>query len=245
MHEVFHLSEKDLIASEKIDRKKFPFFSYWQMFNFRATASYYLCWYTLKRNPLFTMFNKDCNEAFMSVNNTKIDHYENLSKNRRDFDCAELSFCPDPCCGQAFYQDPPSEHQTNWAAHCQTHISNPCFNITKGLCELSHTENSNLNDLKRNLINVTCECPKGYKFSSMAKTCVDIDECLELSHDCFGFKQTCLNTEGKYMCVCQEGFRIKIADSVECVVDVFSVDDDDEANGNFSLAYIERLYNEL
>lgn len=77
---------------------------------------------------------------------------------------------------------------------------------------MSAYENTNLNDLKRNIINVSCECDIGYRYIAKARECVDIDECLENGKNvCAVQGKMCLNTLGSYVCVCAQGF---IADNL-------------------------------
>lgn len=49
----------------------------------------------------------------------------------------------------------------------------------------------------------------------------DIDECQEGTHLC---SQTCTNTNGSYMCQCQEGFRLGGSNGADC-------------NGTFKIIY--------
>ena len=79
-----------------------------ELFQYRATASYYLCHFTLQRDKDLAYFGHKCNINEMSIEFTK--SYPVLvkgtpSKDYRalddeQFKCAFLSFCPDVCCGK-------------------------------------------------------------------------------------------------------------------------------------------------
>ncbi|CAL4066593.1 unnamed protein product [Meganyctiphanes norvegica] len=50
-----------------------------------------------------------------------------------------------------------------------------------------------------------CHCSRGYRISpDNPKTCVDIDECAEFTHNC---SQLCTNVNGTHACSCREGFE--------------------------------------
>ncbi|CAH3155022.1 unnamed protein product [Porites evermanni] len=49
-----------------------------------------------------------------------------------------------------------------------------------------------------------CTCKTG--FSGDGKTCQDVDECVEGSHDCFPNFATCVNIPGSYNCVCSHSY---------------------------------------
>ncbi|XP_059222428.1 putative vitellogenin receptor isoform X2 [Stomoxys calcitrans] len=51
-----------------------------------------------------------------------------------------------------------------------------------------------------------CICPKGFKHSKRDDLCVDIDECVEQYGVC---SQMCVNTPGRYRCLCDEGYRLR------------------------------------
>jgi hypothetical protein len=72
-----------------------PFFDTDTRFRYRVTVSYYLCNYTLNRNPLFELFGESCNNLLPIDDTSSID----LRNDKQDFGCAMLSFCPDYCTG--------------------------------------------------------------------------------------------------------------------------------------------------
>ena len=168
----------------------------WQLFNFRATASYYLCWFTLNRNPLFKKFKPNvCNVTGLIT---------------EDFKCAEESFCPDPCCGKFYRKIGKNPQNLKWNLfhkHCQKSKLNPCHGIGSGKCRFSEYENNNFEDMKLNKFNISCDCPTGFIYSNEHKICVDIDECFSSTHNCKASEnEYCLNLPGTYKCICAIGF---------------------------------------
>jgi len=189
------------------------------MFAFRATASYYLCWHTLNKNPLFKHFNRECmstSETHLNQNQKHIKFY-NEYNDSIEFACAELSFCPDFCCSKAFYDSNYDHFNDNWKERCENHATNPCSKFKDPSCRLSKQANTNLSDLKNNKINFECHCKNGLRYDNSSKQCLDIDECMEGIHNCHGPMQTCLNTHGSFECHCEPGYRIST--QRECVFD--------------------------
>ncbi len=93
---------------------------------------------------------------------------------------------------------------------CREDEQNPCKGFGDSNCKLSLYDNKNINDLKKSLINVTCQCQSGFFYSSQTDLCQDIDECeSDLNNNCSKFKdQMCLNTYGGYVCLCHNGFKL-------------------------------------
>ena len=56
-----------------------------------------------------------------------------------------------------------------------------------------------------------CVCKQGFK--PAGKTCVDIDECVEIPNIC---SHDCTNLWGSYRCHCREGYKLS-TDSRSCV----------------------------
>lgn len=192
-------------------RKIKPFSSLWEKFNFCATAAYYLCWYTLNRDVFLAASSYDCYDTYRTKENNLFSYSK---QNNTKYRCSEINFCPDVCCARAFF-DTKFNHSRVWIDSasmqeiCHKHRTNPCAGFKDGSCELSKYENSNLEDLKSNRINVTCACETGFRYTSETRQCSDIDECLELTHDCFRTYRSCLNTIGSFLCVDQTGYPIK------------------------------------
>ncbi|KAH6928517.1 hypothetical protein HPB50_016854 [Hyalomma asiaticum] len=56
------------------------------------------------------------------------------------------------------------------------------------------------------------QCPRGFRYSRHTQQCQDTDECREGTHNCRFSTQTCVNTEGGFICQdrnpCPEGYRM-------------------------------------
>lgn len=82
-----------------------PFKNKLKLFQFRATASYFMCYYTLHRNAsILEHFGCDTNTGSVDPRTAKNYYGEKNTDYRADesteYSCAEYSFCPDVCCGK-------------------------------------------------------------------------------------------------------------------------------------------------
>jgi len=74
-----------------------------------------------------------------------------------------------------------------------------------------------LEALRRNWINVSCECQQpGYEWSSRFSLCVDVNECTRGTHNCTLEIETCMNLPGRHACICRHG-NIYDAKKERCV----------------------------
>lgn len=75
-------------------------------------------------------------------------------------------------------------------------------------CTLNREENRDLQALRANRINVSCECHRpGHEWSSRFGMCVDVNECTRGTHNCTpDTGESCLNLPGHYTCVCRLGY---------------------------------------
>ncbi|GFR62850.1 nidogen-2 [Elysia marginata] len=84
---------------------------------------------------------------------------------------------------------------------------NPCRHLKDRTCKWLPYENRDLESLRRNRFNITCECHKdrrGFRWSSRFKLCVDVDECTEKDVKCKA-NRICQNSVGSFACVCRMG----------------------------------------
>ncbi|KAI9100363.1 hypothetical protein DFS34DRAFT_693085 [Phlyctochytrium arcticum] len=52
----------------------------------------------------------------------------------------------------------------------------------------------------------TVDCDPGFRYNAQNQTCVDIDECAEMTDECDYASTSCVNTFGSYQCQCLNGF---------------------------------------
>lgn len=179
-----------------------PFEGPIERFQWRVTASYYMCWYTMTEVPYLRHLNENCDNFASCLDST----YGPRNKDPRaddasDFKCAMYSFCPDPCC--------PIKHLAH-VESCWDAPENPCYHINpKGQrkCSLNRNENTLFRDIVLNHWNITCVClQKGYEWSSRYGLCIDVDECIVGHHLCRSESENCVNLPGSYRCACRWGY---------------------------------------
>ncbi|XP_044258930.1 uncharacterized protein LOC123007610 [Tribolium madens] len=178
-----------------------PFEGPLERFQWRVTASYYMCWYTMKSEPTLSHLSDkcdnfaDCLDPEFGPNNR-----DDRANDAIPYSCAFYSFCPDPCC--------PIKHLTR-PENCWDTPENPCFEANppgQRECVVDRSRNTDFSDLILNRWNVSCKCrEKGLEWSSFYGICVDIDECATGAHACNPEKETCLNLLGSFKCVCKWG----------------------------------------
>ncbi|XP_066252677.1 transmembrane cell adhesion receptor mua-3-like [Euwallacea similis] len=180
-----------------------PFEGPLERFQWRSTASFFMCWYTMNELPYLSNLDEYCdNFADCLDNSTGVSNGDQRGNNEVPFACAQYSFCPDPCC--------PYKHLSKGES-CWDKEKNPCLQENPAgqrECGFHRVENRDFSDMILNRWNITCQCPeKGYVWSSIYGICVDLDECSESKlHTCHGEGQACLNMPGSYSCVCKWGF---------------------------------------
>jgi hypothetical protein len=149
--------------------------------------------------------------------------------NSKEFACAELSLCPDICYAKGVY----SVSNAN-LEDLKKHETNPCRNFSDGKCELSSTENKDFSLLQKGKINVSCECPKGFKYSTSMSACLEINECLGDNMCQADSAKACLNLVGSFICVCKQGFRFKDDESIRSLIQNYATELDDQFRGKVS-----------
>ncbi|XP_046387174.1 uncharacterized protein LOC124156586 isoform X2 [Ischnura elegans] len=207
-----------------------------ERFQWRTTASYFMCWFTMLRVPALVTLGRRCDNYA-----TCLDPEDELANGdfragggdrEMPFACAQYSFCPDPCCPGKQYSS---------AEQCAVDVAGPCSGL-EGQCVLRPEENTHLDKIALNHWNVSCDCSSaaprgsapppiaapangtrvvlkergGYEWQSRFGACVDIDECSLRSDSCDRQRESCLNLPGGYACVCRAGY---VASSDNMIVD--------------------------
>lgn len=179
-----------------------PFAGPLERFQWRTTASYYMCWYTLQEVAELEHLGEPCDNFAACLDpNFGPNNYDTRANDTGSFACALYSFCPDTCC--------PFKH-LNQLEDCWDKPENPCYRLNDGgqrNCYLNFSSNREFQDLVLNRWNVSCDCPQdGYVWKSLYGLCVDVDEC-EVSdlHQCQQ-SEACLNLPGSYKCACRWGY---------------------------------------
>lgn len=178
-----------------------PFEGPLERFQWRVTASYYMCWYTTKKTEQLQHLNSSC-DNFAGCLDRKfgIHNKDPRADDSVPFSCALYSFCPDPCCPLKHITNPNDCHQTSLNP---CHRYNPPNNRS---CSFELSENVDFTSVVLNHFNVSCACQRdGFLWSSRYGICVDVNECVEGGHNCTGANQGCINTEGGFKCGCTWG----------------------------------------
>ncbi|CAD5226044.1 unnamed protein product [Bursaphelenchus xylophilus] len=177
-------------------------------FQFDVSIAYVMCWMTKNKvnalrslpfcqyggdersNRTFPASRYRENKFLKEISDQNTEVMDDISF-MNDFLCADISFCPNPCCG--FHNN----------GSCSSPI---CKSVnSKASCEMKSDLNDNILGLVANNWNVTCDCPEdGYYYRFDTEQCVDFDECKRIK--CEGAFEECLNTMGSFRCVCQFGY---------------------------------------
>ncbi|OWF54047.1 uncharacterized protein LOC110445635 isoform X1 [Mizuhopecten yessoensis] len=217
------LASKKILTEHKNLKKgsiplEYPFDSALEQFQYRTTASYFMCWYTELGDDLLAFEDeKGCYFNLVGIVQEAVDgkgiydirseilKYEASLKEKRvsPHTCPYLWFCPDPCYGRSTlgnvrpgkYLDDPL---------------NPCSRLKDRACFWETGNNKNFEYLIKNRINYTCNCEnerKGFIWSPKYSICIDQDECYNDVANCSSDK-ICRNTMGSYSCKCRRGFKL-------------------------------------
>lgn len=180
-----------------------PFEGPIERFQWRVTAAYYMCWYTMNKVHYLKHLKENC-DNFANCLDQKFgpNNKDPRANDAVEFGCAMYSFCPDPCC---------QERHVSSIDKCWSTMENPCFQQGRleqdKECKLNKSENTEFRELILNHWNVTCKCSKaGYEWSSRYGLCVDIDECANGVHRCNLDQESCVNLPGEFQCTCKWGY---------------------------------------
>ncbi|XP_012062493.1 PREDICTED: uncharacterized protein LOC105625785 [Atta cephalotes] len=178
-----------------------PFQGPIERFQWRTTVSYYMCWYTMLGVPDLATFGEPCDNHANCLDEYDVHNKDPRADDTKPYACALYSFCPDHCC--------PMKH-IRYMKDCYQSQSNPCYAENQPAhrkCTLNRDENRDFQALRTNQINVSCEChQRGYEWSSRFGLCVDVNECVQGTHNCTQNAESCLNLPGYYVCVCRLGY---------------------------------------
>ncbi|XP_046415817.1 uncharacterized protein LOC124177478 [Neodiprion fabricii] len=190
------------LAKKKDNLTADPFQGPIERFQWRTTASYYMCWYTMLDTPELARFGEPCDNMAYCLDSYGIGNKDPRADDAKPFACAVYSFCPDPCC--------PLEHI--WKMEeCYQSQENPCYDgngADNRKCVFQREDNRDFESLIKNQLNVTCACQEvGYEWSSRFGICVDTDECSTETDKCSKENMnTCINLPGYYDCMCNLGY---------------------------------------
>nr|CAD7403355.1 unnamed protein product [Timema cristinae] len=140
-----------------------PFLGPLERFQWRTSASYFMCWYTMQEIPVLAMFQEAC-DNFASCLDPWYGpfNHDPRADDRLPYQCAFYSFCPDPCCPEKYYDS----LNKCW----DSEETNPCYQEApedERTCTLERRDNTDLLNIILNMWNVSCVCKhKGFEWSS-------------------------------------------------------------------------------
>ncbi|XP_063991149.1 uncharacterized protein LOC135169782 [Diachasmimorpha longicaudata] len=194
--------QKDCQMAQRRDNLTFiPFQGPIERFQWRTSASYYMCWYTMLETPELGLFGESCDNHANCLDVYGANNKDPRADDSKPFACAMYSFCPDHCC--------PMKHIW-YMKECFQSTENPCYRSNRPAarkCSLNRANNQDLIALIGNQLNISCDCQTGgYEWSSRFSLCVDVNECTSGLHNCsFKDGHTCVNLPGRFDCLCQYG----------------------------------------
>uniref|UniRef100_A0AC35TU73 EGF-like domain-containing protein n=1 Tax=Rhabditophanes sp. KR3021 TaxID=114890 RepID=A0AC35TU73_9BILA len=115
------------------------------------------------------------------------------------FQCADESFCPDPCCGRWEKRNVTCSNDKCQVSSNQTETAMRDCVVLPGL-------NTDFSSIASNNWNITCSCEKeSFEYDVDLDLCIDIDECLNSNAKCRR-NEVCVNKIGGFSCLCKPGF---------------------------------------
>ncbi|CAH1113468.1 unnamed protein product [Psylliodes chrysocephalus] len=134
-----------------------PFEGPLERYQWRVTASYFMCWYTMKKTPELKRFHEKC-DNFANCLDYNYGPYNDDARvdDLFDFSCALYSFCPNPCCPLKY---------ANMMNDCLNSPENPCYrqnNVGQRACEADLEQNSEFR----------CICHWGYIWDEDSRECL-------------------------------------------------------------------------
>ncbi|GFG30554.1 hypothetical protein Cfor_10837, partial [Coptotermes formosanus] len=189
-----------------------PFMGPLERFQWRTSASYYMCWYTMNEERSLAALGQPC-DNFANCLDPQFgaSNGDPRADDDTPFRCATYSFCPDPCCPRKHY---------GRLQECRHAEDNPCYAAAPSRhreCEFNRSDNRDFVSIALNRWNVSCACQhEGYEWDSRFGMCIDVDECVRGLHSCRQDSEACFNVAGSYRCGCQWGYLFE-TETQECV----------------------------
>ncbi|KAK5649194.1 hypothetical protein RI129_000223 [Pyrocoelia pectoralis] len=224
-----------------------PFQGPIERYQWRTTASYYMCWYTMNGVPDLIRIKEKCDNFANCLDpNFGVHNKDQRANDNLPYLCALYSFCPDPCC--------PLKHLHNFEL-CWENPENPCFLYNPAghrQCSVNRSQNTDFRDIVLNRWNVTCQCShSGYEWNSKYGMCVDIDECLSAIHNCNTEREACVNLPGTFRCACRWGFIWNVANKI-CepspsleIIKLHNVKEENLLQERKATSIVRRLFNKM
>ncbi|XP_015118958.1 uncharacterized protein LOC107042427 [Diachasma alloeum] len=237
--------QKDCQLAQRRDNLTFiPFQGPIERFQWRTSASYYMCWYTMLESPELGLFGETCDNHANCLDIYGSNNKDPRADDSKPFACAMYSFCPDHCC--------PMKHIW-YMEECFQSDENPCYHVNRPAarkCSLRRESNQDFNALMGNQMNFSCICLiGGYEWSSRFGLCVDVNECTRGLHNCsFKDGQTCVNLPGSFDCLCQFGLvwnsdvrKCEISNIFESILENILNDKNLKSKDNFMTTFVKTL----
>ncbi|ESP03220.1 hypothetical protein LOTGIDRAFT_237823 [Lottia gigantea] len=198
-----------------------PFPTELEEFQYKLSASYYMCYFTVNRKSSLRhiLAGANCLEKIQGsgliqdfTSNPKYFTLRDVRTDQVPFQCAELFYCPEPCYALS------SHGLMSYYYDKDTDTSNPCHDIEYNKeCKWMEGANTDIYSLMAGKFNFTCNCQEGtesgYEWNLKYKICVDVDECFTKQATC-PRNQLCINTKGSYFCHCKRGFKYNAARNI-------------------------------
>ncbi|PNF29296.1 hypothetical protein B7P43_G08946 [Cryptotermes secundus] len=142
-----------------------PFVGPLERFQWRTSASYYMCMFTMREEPSLAAFGELCDNFANCLDPDFGDsNGDPRADDRLPFQCATYSFCPDTCC--------PRKHYSN-LEECWHDDNNPCHEEASSQCSFDRLSNTDFVSIALNRWNVSCICDEvGYKWDSRFGICI-------------------------------------------------------------------------
>ncbi|KAF5306531.1 hypothetical protein FQR65_LT18537 [Abscondita terminalis] len=195
-----------------------------ERFQWRTTASYYMCWYTMSEVSDLKQLKEIATISLIAWIQTLV-----------------------------FLSGSMLSSQTlNNFESCWNNPANPCFvhnSVGHRQCSMNRSQNTDFTDIVLNRWNVTCKCSQaGYEWKSKYGICVDVDECFLGLHNCDPERESCVNLPGSFRCSCRWGFirdslsKICEASQFINILETLNVKQENVTNEQQARSIVKRIF---